>query len=154
MQITPGLVTDYIIPIISFLVPSIISIVALIVARKKSPSEEKIKGYILEQLEQARAAAEVSYIEAEVVKFGRHDFKLRVFNSGHAPAFDVDFSVPAEIKGFFIKTVTPYEQLDAGKHFDERVIVYDSFPPKVKITTFWKDKNGTNHSNEQVVQVS
>lgn len=66
---------------------------------------------------------------------------------------DVDFITQEEYKGMVGRDKVPYGFLESGKSSEEHVMVHSGIPRKFKVTTTWTDKQGDNHSKEQIVMV-
>ena len=92
--------------------------------------EEKLKIYELEEIERRRKDANRTDVEARIIEFSKNDYRMKIWNSGQATAYDVDIEVPDECKGIVWRNKVPYEVLESGKSFEERVIVYDTIPTK------------------------
>jgi hypothetical protein len=111
--------------------------------------EEKLKIYELEEKQRQREAAMEACIEARVVNISKRAYRLKIWNSGKATAFNVDFTVAEEIS--VLREKVPYEVLEPGKSFEEHIIVQFGTPRKFSITTTWTDSSGKPHSKEQIV---
>jgi hypothetical protein len=74
-----------------------------------------------------------------------------LWNSGKASAYNVDFEIEEEYRGFVRRDIVPYEFLEPGKSFEEHVFVHDGTPHKFKVTATWRDKEGNPYSKEQIV---
>lgn len=123
------------------------------IQEKLNELEEKLKKYELEEKEKEREEATKANIEARVVKISKGNYKMKIWNSGKATAYEVDFTIPEEYKGVVWKTKVPYEFLESGKSFEEVVLVYSGTPDKFNVTTTWKDKEGRTYSKEQIVSI-
>lgn len=115
--------------------------------------EEKLKKYELEEKEKEREEATKACVEARIIKISKGNYKMKVWNSGKATAYNVDFEISEEYKGMVWRDKVPYEFLESGKNFEEVVIVHHGTPNKFKVTTTWTDKQGSLHSKEQIVTV-
>lgn len=113
--------------------------------------EKKLKSYELEERERQREETMEACIEARVMNISKNNYKMKMWNSGKATAFNVDFTVAKEI-GVFREKV-PYEFLEPGKSFEEIVLVHFGTPRKFSITTTWSDSSGKPHSKEQIVSI-
>jgi hypothetical protein len=112
--------------------------------------EEKLKKYELEEKEKQREEATQACVEARVVNISKGKYRLKVWNSGRATAYNVDFNIPEEYKVMVRREKVPYEFLESGKSFEEHVIVYSGTPSKFTVTTVWNDKQGNSYSKEQI----
>lgn len=115
--------------------------------------EEKLKRYDLEEKEKEREEATKSCVEARVMKISSGNYIMKVWNSGKATAYNVDFQTLEENKDIVWRDKVPYEFLESGKNFEELVIVHNGTPSKFKVTTTWTDKQGVQYSKEQIVTV-
>ncbi|SDH44045.1 hypothetical protein [Desulfosporosinus hippei] len=118
-----------------------------------SELEEKIKKYELEEKEKEREEATKACVEARIIKISKGNYKMKVWNSGKATAYNVDFTIPQECKGMIWRDKVPYEFLESGKNFEEHVLVHFGTPEKFKLTTTWTDEQGTSYSKEQILTV-
>ena len=142
----------YIMPIAAFL----LSVIALIKTNKVSKMEEKIneydlklKQYELEKIEQEKKTNE-ALVEARIINISKGKYKIKVWNSGNADAYNVDYDIPPEFQIILTKRVTPFEILEAGQNFEEYVIIHMSSEKKYKVITSWRDKDGNNYRNEKL----
>jgi hypothetical protein len=87
------------------------------------------------------------------VNISKGNYRLKVWNSGKATAYNVDYMIPEECKGMVFKDKVPYEFLESGKNFEEIVLVHSGTPNKFKVTTTWQDEQGNSNSKEQIVTV-
>lgn len=115
--------------------------------------EEKLKKYELEEKEKEREEATKAVVEARIYKVSKNSYRMKIWNSGKATAYNVDFNAPEEWKGFIRRDKVPYEFLEAGKNFEEHIIVYCGMPDKFMVTTTWTDKQGNTFSKEQIVTI-
>lgn len=137
-----------------------LSIVAYIDSRKANKVkdrlnevEEKLKKYELEEKEKEREEAAKACVEARVMKISKGNYTMKVWSSGKATAYNVDFKIPNEYKGMVRREKVPFEFLESGKNFEEHVMVYNGTPSKFKVTTTWTDEQGIPYSKEQIVTV-
>jgi hypothetical protein len=115
--------------------------------------EEKLKKYELEEKEKQREEDNKACVEARVMNISKGNYRLKVWNSGKATAYNVDFEVPEELKRFVFKEKVPYEFLEYGKSFDEHVLVHMGTPSKFIVKTTWTDKQGVLFSKDQIVTI-
>lgn len=147
-------VIGYVVPIVALA----ISIVSFHESRKVNKvqlrlneMEEELKKYELEKIEKEREAANKSIVEARIYKFSKGKYRLKIWNSSQATAYDVDFDVPEELKGLVFRDKVPFEALEPGKSFEESVIYYNGMPPKFTVKTTWKNASGEKYEKEQLV---
>lgn len=115
--------------------------------------EDKLKLYELEDKEKEREESTKACVEARIVKISKGVYKMKIYNSGKATAYKVDFKVPEEYGKMVWKEKVPYEFLDPGKSFEEHVLVYYGTPSKFMLTTTWTDQNDTSYSKDQIVSI-
>lgn len=115
--------------------------------------EEKLKKYELEEKEKEREEATKACIEARIMNISKDKYILKVWNSGKATAYNVDFIIPEEVEDMIWRDKVPYEFLESGKNFEEHVLVHMDTPNKFKITTTWTDSKGVSNSKEQIVTI-
>jgi hypothetical protein len=113
--------------------------------------EEKLKKYELEEIEKEREAVNKPIVEARICKVSKGKYRLKIWNSSQATAYDVDFEVPEELKGLVFRDKVPFEVLEPGKSFEESVIYYNGMPPKFTVKTTWKNASGEKCEKEQLV---
>jgi len=115
--------------------------------------EEKLKKYELEEKEKEREEATKACVEARIMEISRGNYRMKFWNSGKATAYNIDFEIEVEYRGFVRRDIVPFEFLEPGKSFEERVIVHDGTPNKFKVTIIWKDMQGNPYSKEQIVTI-
>lgn len=157
------LIKELVIDLVKYGFPTIaflISIISFLNARKASKItdrllvvEEKLKIYELEKIEKQREDSQKACIEARIVSIGNHNYKLKIWNSGEATAYNVDYEVAEEFSKFIIRDKVPFEFLEKAKNFEERVVIFDGAPSKTSITTLWEDSEGNAFSKKQIVEV-
>ena len=150
----------YIMPIAAF----IVSIIALKrsnstmnVQVQVSEVERRLKEYelALKKRELERVQAEENEdkkakIEARVIKISQGKYRLKVWNSGNATAYNVEVSIPEEYSVIITKDKMPFEYLEPGDGFEEGVVIHMQSSPKFKVISKWKDQMGNEFSNEQL----
>lgn len=144
------IVTAYIIPIISL----VFSGIALYQSSKSRKTEEKLKGlelYIKEheakEIESKQNTPSRPNIEARVYKVSNGVYKLKIWNSGNATAYNISASIPDQYNILLLKNKFPYEYLKPNDSFEENVIYHMRSSPKFEIETFWEDDNGLKFKN-------
>lgn len=150
------LFVSYGIPILAL----IISISSYIDSRKTlkvqsrlSKMEERLKKYELDEKEKEREESNKACVEARVYKISKGNYSLKIWNSGKATAYNVDFIIPEKHKGIIFKDKVPFEVLEPGKSFDEKVIVYAGTPSKFNLKTIWSDNYNDKLEKEQIVTI-
>ena len=126
-------VAIYVMPIAAFL----LSVLALIKSNKVTKMEEKlkeyelkIKEYELEKIEQEKNSKQEAYIEARIYNISTNKYKIKIWNSGTATAYNVNYDIPAEYKILLVKRVTPFEILEPGHHFEEHIVIHGNSEKK------------------------
>ena len=119
-------VIGYVVPLVAI----VLSIVSFHESRKVNKvqlrlneMEEKLKKYELEEIEKEREAANKSIVEARIYNVSKGKYRLKIWNSSQATAYDVDFEVPEELKNLVFRDKVPFEVLEPGKSFEESVII-------------------------------
>mgnify|MGYP001300042136 CR=1 FL=1 len=115
--------------------------------------EEKLKKYELEEIEKGREEAKKARVEARIIKISKGNYKLKVWNAGHATAYNVDIQVPNEHKGIIYKDKAPFEFLEPGKNFEEHVFAHLGSARKFMVTLTWNDEKGVQHSKDQLLSI-
>lgn len=113
--------------------------------------EEKLKKYELEDKEKEREEDTIACVEARIINVSKNKYRLKVWNSGKATAYNVNFDISIENKSVIWKDKVPYEFLESGKSFEEVVTYFSGISSKFKVTTTWMDNNGKYNSKEQIV---
>jgi len=113
--------------------------------------EVQLKRYELEEKEKEREAVNKSTVEARIYNVSRGKYKLKIWNSGQAPAYHVDYEVPGDLMDIVMKDKVPYEILEPGKSFEEHISHYMGMPTKLTVKTVWKEANGELCEKEQIV---
>lgn len=154
---------EFFIDFVKYVFPTValgLSIISYIDSRKANKVKDrlnevegKLKKYDLEQKEKDREDATKACVEARVMKISKGKYKMKVWNSGKATAYNIDFEILNECKGMVFREKVPYEFLESGKNFEEHVIVHNGTPNKFKVTTTWTDEQGSPYSKEQIVTV-
>ena len=144
----------YVVPLIAIA----LSIVSLHESRKinkvqlrLNEMEEELKKYELEKIEKEREAVNKPIVEARIYNVSKGKYRLKIWNSSQASAYDVDFEVPEELKGLVYKDKVPFDVLEAGKSFEEYITFYYGTPPKFTVKTTWKNVSGEQYEKEQWV---
>ncbi|WP_413376456.1 hypothetical protein [Paenibacillus taichungensis] len=115
--------------------------------------EEKLKQFALEEKEKARLDETKASIEARIINISKGKYKLKIWNSGKATAYNVNLEIPDEFKGIIYTDKVPYEFLEAGKNFEEHILVHSGTPRKFTIKTTWEDSKGINHLKELILTI-
>jgi hypothetical protein len=114
---------------------------------EKELKENELKRVKFEASELAKAK-----VEAKIVKISKGNYKLKIWNSGKATAYNVDIEEKEDV-GMIYKSNTPFEFLESGKGFEELIIVSMGSVSKFTVITKWKDENDNDHSKENLVSI-
>ncbi len=146
-------VVNYGLPLIAIVISSI----SLFQSHKSSKLqnrinvlEEKNKLYELEEREKEKENATKACIEARVYNISKGKYALKIWNSGKAKAYDVDYRIGEGYSLDTIRQKVPYEFLEAGKSFEEHAIVHSGTSRKFIIVTEWKNEIGESFHKEQM----
>lgn len=113
--------------------------------------ELKIKQYEVEKIEKEKEEESLSCVEARVIAIGNGKYRLKVWNSGNAPAYNVTAKFDGNPELIIIdREKQPFEFLDAKKSYEMTLVVYSGSASKFKIITEWTDASGENHSKIQM----
>ena len=153
-------VAIYIMPIAAF----IVSLIALKrsndtmkVKIQLSEVEEKLKEYELvlkkhevEKMQEEENRDKKPNIEARIIAISSNKYRLKVWNSGDATAYNIEALIPNEYGIIIMNHTMPFEYLKPGDNFDERVVVYANAASKFKVISTWEDEQGIKFVNEQL----
>lgn len=92
------------------------------------------------EIEKEKNLEKEANIEAKIIKISEGKYKIRIFNSGAAIAYNVDYDIPKGYNIITFKKVTPFEYLEPGKSFDEHVIIHHQTSHKCQVKITWQDK--------------
>ena len=110
--------------------------------------ELKLKQYEVAEIDK-RNPKLIWLVLKRVINISRGKYKLKVWNSGQATAYKVTASIDKQANLIIIDSKCLLI-LDAGKSFDENLIVHGGTAGKFKIITTWEDKDGNTHQREQM----
>ncbi len=139
-------------------------IVSIIALRKSSKAQKlqnrinelelQIKQYEVDKIEQTKAEAERSCVEARAISLGQSKYRLKVWNSGNATAFNVSARFADDPKIIlFDNGKQPYEELDPAKGYELTLFVGGASDVKFRIVTEWEDAQGTRHEKTQMCSI-
>lgn len=156
-------IKELFIDIVKYLFPTIaiiLSIISFCDSRKANKLKDRLtlvektlKEYELEEKENERLEKTKACVEARIVRISKGNYKLKVWNSGKATAYNVDFQLPEECNGMVIRSIVPFEFLESGKSFEEIFLVSFQTPSKLIIITTWVDEHGNPYLKEQMVSI-
>lgn len=117
--------------------------------------ELQIKQNEVARIEREKAEASLSCVEARVVKIGKGKYRMKVWNSGKATAFNVRAGFDGN-PGIFIhdRDMQPFEELESGKGYELVLTVVDGSASKCRIITEWTDADGQKQSKSQMSEIS
>lgn len=115
--------------------------------------ELELKKYMLKEIAEEEDKKDQACVEARLIHIAAGKYKLKIWNSGKATAYKVDFDVLEKDSLVISKTKEPYEFLDSGKNFEETAFIHLSSSPKFKITTRWEDSSGKQFSKENLCSI-
>lgn len=143
----------YIVPLFAILL-SIVSLCKSAKGQKLqarvSELELKLKQHEVEELEKMKTEADLACVEARVINISQGKYKLKVWNSGQATAYKVLAIVDKDANLMIMSSKMPFDFLEAGKNFEEHLIIYNGTANKFKIVTSWEDSAGQSHQKEQM----
>lgn len=140
------IVVTYILPIVSFF----FSVFVFVKSRRINKIEEKIKQYELDKIEQEKRIEKKANIEARITRISYGNYRIKVWNSGNATAYNVDYDIPSEYRILLHKQITPFEILEPDEHFEELIFLTTSSNRKYKVITRWNDQAGNECSLEKI----
>ena len=153
-------VAIYIMPIAAFVVSFIAlnrSNDTMKVQVQLSEVEEKLKEYELalkkhelEKIQAEKNEEKKANVEARIIKISKGSYRLKVWNSGNAIAYNIEVSIPKEYNIIIMKDKMPFEYLEPGNSFEECVVIHAQSASKFKINSIWEDETGNKFSNEQL----
>ena len=90
-------------------------------------------------------------IQARVIKISSGKYRLKVWNSGNADAFDISVHFE-EGTNIMIgdQEKIPFDVLEENKSFELWLIVHSGSARKFRIVTEWRDTEGNTHSKSQM----
>ncbi len=147
-------VITIIVPIISLAV-SVISLVLSIrsysMQNRINKIELQLKEHDLNKIKIEEQHSTETCVEARIIDVGNKKHKLRVWNSGNCPVYEVCAVLSDEAPVIVTeKDMMPFEILEPKKCFDVPVIKYYGTSRKFEITTKWKDEEGKEYAKTQM----
>ena len=97
-----------------------------------------------------RTKKKIAKIEARIIRISQGKYRLKVWNSGNATAYNVKVDIPQEYNIMVMKDKIPYEYLEPGSNFEEYVVIHGGSAPKFKIISTWEDEKANKHENVQL----
>lgn len=87
-------------------------------------------------------------IEARVINVSSRNYRLKVWNSGDADAYNVNVMIPEEYQIIMLNETMPFECLKVNKSFEEVVVIHLESVRKFKMILTWEDKDGNKYNDE------
>ena len=145
---------------VTYVVPLVALLISIISWRESSKGhnlqnrvneiELKLKQHELTRIDRLKKEEALACVEARVINISRGKYRLKVWNSGQATAYEVYASVDEGANLGLWHSKMPFDFLEAGKSFEEVLVVHYGTAPKFRITTTWKDGAGQEHHKEQM----
>lgn len=86
-----------------------------------------------------------------MISVGRGKHRLKVWNSGSAPAYDVSAKFEGDPHIIIVdEEKQPYEVLEPKKNYELVLITHGGLACKFKIITEWTNANGDSQSKTQM----
>ena len=116
---------------------------------KVNEIELKIKNYELEEKEKENQ--KISCVEARIIKVGKNNYRIKVWNSGNCVAKNINV-ILHDKEGIIFndRGKLPFEILEPNKSFELPFSVFDVAPFKIFITTEWEEESGEKHNKKQL----
>lgn len=122
---------------------------------KVNELEFKIKKNELERIAKEKETASLACVEARTIAVGKGQYRLKVWNSGNATAYNViarfDGNVGIKILD---QGKQPFEELGARNNYELILITHLGSAPKFRIITEWTDANGEKRTKTQMCDLS
>lgn len=152
------IILRYVIPIGSFVI-SVIALkhsndtvnVKVEVTELRKMIEEldfQIKQNQLEKIREEQNRVKRAKIEARIIKISSGKYRLKVWNSGDAGAYNVNVMIPEKYQIIIYNETMPFERLNVNKSFEEIVIIHSQSARKFKMILTWEDKDGNKYNDE------
>lgn len=152
------IILRYVIPIGSFVI-SVIALkhsndtvnVKVEVTEMRKMIEEldfQIKQNQLEKIREEQNRVKRAKIEARIIKISSGKYRLKVWNSGDADAYNVNVMIPEEYQIIILNETMPFERLNVNKSFEEVIVIHLQSAKKFKMILTWEDKDGNKYNDE------
>lgn len=139
-----------------------VAIISLIKSSKAQRLQNKvnelelmIKQNEMERIAKEKEAESLACVEARTIAVGDGQYKLKVWNSGNATAYNViarfDGNVGIKILD---QDKQPFEELGARNNYELILITHFGSAPKFRIITEWTDANGEKRTKTQMCDLS
>lgn len=119
---------------------------------KVNEIELKLKEYELDKVAKAKEAANSALVQARIIRMGKDNYRLKIWNSGGGTAYNVKakFEDDPNIIVMDLDKL-PFEELESQKSFELILIVHFGSAHKAKVLTEWDNADGSRHSKSQMV---
>lgn len=108
----------------------------------------QIKQNQLEKIKEEQNRVKKAKIEARVINVSSRNYRLKVWNSGDADAYNVNVMIPEEYQIIILNETMPFECLKVNKSFEEVVVIHLQSVRKFKMILTWEDKDGNKYNDE------
>lgn len=120
------------------------------VEEKLNEYELALKKYELEKIQAEKNEEKKANVDVRIIKISKGQYRLKVWNSGNATAYNIDVSIPGEHGIIIMKQKIPFEYLEPDDGFEEIVVVYSNATSKFNVVSKWEDVKGQEFINEQL----
>ncbi len=138
----------------------IVAVISLIMSAKAQHLQNKInnleyliKQYEIEKINNEKANANRTCVEARICNISRGNYRMKIWNSGDLIAKNITLVPDANANLIFMGEMLPYEELDVGKNFEIPIVVCSETARKFYVTTRWEDENANLHEKKQMVSL-
>ena len=152
------IILRYVIPIGSFVISVIalkhsedtmnVSVEFTEMQKKIEELTFQIKQNQLEKIREEQNRVKRAKIEARIIKISSGEYRLKVWNSGDADAYNVNVMIPEEYQIIILNETMPFERLNVNKSFEEIVVIHLQSSKKFKMILTWEDKDGKKYNDE------
>lgn len=113
--------------------------------------ELKIKEYELEKIKKEQDEANSSCVEARVTKISSGKYRMKVWNSGNTPVYNVTAKFEGDPQIFiFDRDKQPFDILESRKNYELSLATHMGSASKFVIITEWTDEQGQLHTKRQM----
>ena len=120
------------------------------VQQKLNEYDLELKKHELEKIHQQENKGKNAKIEARVIRIASGKYRLKVWNSGNATAYNINVTIPEDYQIIIMDDKIPYEYLAPGDSFEEVVIYHMQSASKFNIICSWENDQGESFTNEQL----
>lgn len=120
---------------------------------KNSKLEYDLKKYELDKMNAEKAGSNKAHIEARICNIAKGKYKMKVWNSGDAIAYNVNVVLDEGTNLIMVGDLLPFEELAPGKSFEIPIAVHFGTARKFYVTMKWNDSDRNEIENKQMVSV-